>query len=188
MHTKTQSKMVRVSNFIIAYLNCVTLLVSLVAIGFSIWLNFNHSATLCQKVLQKPLLILGVCLLVVSILGLVGSLCRVSFVLWIYLFLLFLLIVGLLCFTLFAILVTNKNVSKALSGRGYKEIKSGDYTNWLQKYVVNEENWEEIKSCLVDTKFCQRLPTGKGADFYKYRLSHIQVLIFCLYPLYLISR
>ncbi|XP_049397320.1 tetraspanin-8-like [Solanum stenotomum] len=174
MHTKTQRKMVRVSNFIIAYLNCVTLLVSLVAIGFSIWLNFNHSATLCQKVLQKPLLILGVCLLVVSILGLVGSLCRVSFVLWIYLFLLFLLIVGLLCFTLFAILVTNKNVSKALSGRGYKEIKSGDYTNWLQKYVVNEENWEEIKSCLVDAKFCQSIPTGKGADFYKYRPSHIQ--------------
>lgn len=175
--------MVRVSNFIITFLNCVTLLVSLVAIGFSIWLNFNHSATLCQKVLQKPLLILGVCLLVVSILGLIGSLCRVSFILWIYLFLLFLLIVGLLCFTLFAILVTNKNVSKALSGRGYKEIKSGDYTNWLQKYVVNEENWGEIKSCLVDTKFCQHIPTGKGADFYKYRLSPIQVLIFCLYPI-----
>lgn len=175
--------MVRGSNFIITFLNCVTLLVSLVTIGLSIWLNFNNSSTLCQKVLQKPLLILGVCLLVVSILGLIGSLCRFSFILLIYLFLLFLLIVGLLCFTLFTILVTNKNVSKALSGRGYKEIKSGDYTKWLQKYVDNAENWGEIKSCLVDTKFCQRIPTDKGADFYKYRLSHIQVLIFCLYPL-----
>ncbi|CAN4086197.1 unnamed protein product [Withania somnifera] len=166
--------MVRVSNFIITFLNCVTLLISLLAIGFSFWFSFNSSPTLCQKVLQKPLIVLGVCLLVVSVLGLVGSLCRVTFVMWIYLFLLFLLIAGLLCFTLFTILVTNKNVSKALSGRGYKEIKTGDYTNWLQKYVVNEENWEDIKSCLIDTKFCQRLPTGKGVDFYKYSFSATQ--------------
>nr|XP_018626051.1 tetraspanin-8-like [Nicotiana tomentosiformis] len=122
------------------------------------WLHFNGSVTLCQKVFQKPLLILGISLLVVSVLGLVGSCCRVTFFLWIYLFLLFLLIVGLLCFSVFAILVTNKNVSRALSGRGYMEAKFGDYSHWLQKYVVNAENWEEIKSCLVDTKFCQRLP------------------------------
>ncbi|XP_016458063.1 tetraspanin-8 [Nicotiana tabacum] len=166
--------MVRVSNLIITFLNCVTLAVSLVAIGFSIWLHFNGSATLCQKVFQKPLLILGISLLVVSVLGLVGSCYRVTFFLWIYLFLLFLLIVGLLCFSVFAILVTNKNVSRALSGRGYMEVKFGDYSHWLQKYVFNAENWEEIKSCLVDTKFCQRLPTGKGADFYKYSLSATQ--------------
>ncbi|XP_060202986.1 tetraspanin-8 [Lycium barbarum] len=171
---KKKRKMVRLSNFIIALLNCVTLVASLAAIGLSIWLHINDSATLCLKVLQKPLLIVGVCLLVVSVLGLVGSLCQVSFILYIYLFFLFLLIVGLLCFTVFSILVTNKNVSKALSGRGYKEIKTGDYTKWLQKYVVKEENWEEIKSCLVDSKFCQRLPSGKGADFYKYSLSATQ--------------
>ncbi|KAF3674162.1 hypothetical protein FXO37_06533 [Capsicum annuum] len=166
--------MVRASNFIITFLNCVTLLASLVCLGFSIWFGFNNSATLCEKVLQKPLLLLGLCLLAVSVLGLVGSSCRVTFIMWIYLFVLFLLIVGLLCFTLFTILVTNKNVSKALSGKGYKEMKTGDYTKWLQKYVVNEENWKEIKSCLVDTKFCQRIPTGKGEKFYKYNLSATQ--------------
>nr|XP_009762072.1 PREDICTED: tetraspanin-5-like [Nicotiana sylvestris] len=68
--------MVRVSNLIITFLNCVTLAVSLVAIGFSIWLRFEGSATLCQKVFQKPLLILGISLLIVSVLGLIGSCCR----------------------------------------------------------------------------------------------------------------
>nr|XP_016461885.1 PREDICTED: tetraspanin-8-like [Nicotiana tabacum] len=110
--------MVRVSNLIITFLNCVTLAVSLVAIGFSIWLRFEGSATLCQKVFQKPLLILGISLLIVSVLGLIGSCCR---------------------------------------------------SMWF-----NAENWEEIKSCLVDTKYCQRLPTEKGADFYKYSLSATQ--------------
>ncbi|CAK9133817.1 unnamed protein product [Ilex paraguariensis] len=162
--------MVRVSNGLITFLNLVSLIISVAAIGYSLWL-YTHNGTLCQKVIQKPLLILGVSLLFMSLLGLIGSCCRVSFLLWIYLFVMFVLIVGLFCFTLFTIIVTNKGVGKAISGRGYKEYRLGDYSRWLQKYVVNGNNWDEIKSCLVDLHFCHKLAGEKAEEFYKHSLS-----------------
>nr|GMC74102.1 tetraspanin-8-like [Ipomoea batatas] len=83
--------MVRVSNAIIAFLNFLTLIVAVVGIGAAVWIQFNPSATLCQK-----------------------------------------------------------------------------------KYVVNAQNWDQIKSCLVDIRLCQHLANGKNADYYKHSLSATQ--------------
>ncbi|XP_019240810.1 PREDICTED: tetraspanin-8-like [Nicotiana attenuata] len=162
--------MVQVSNSIITF--------NLVNLGFSLVCLWPLDEEFpCRKLLQTPLLILGASLLVLSLLGFVGFGWRVTFFMWLYLFLLFLFMLGLLCFSAFTIMVTNKNVSRALSGKNYKDLfELGDYSHWLQKYVVNSENWEEIKSCLIDTEYCQRLPTGNGVDFYKYSLSAMQVI------------
>lgn len=149
--------MARPSNVIIIILNLLTLAAGLLAIGFSLWLINNNGST-CQKGLQKPVLYVGIALSVVSLLGLLGSCCKNTFILWIYLFLLFLLILGLICFTIFTIIVTNKGVGRALSNRGIDHFRLGDYSKWLQRYVVNGKNWDEIKSCMVDAHFCQRKP------------------------------
>ncbi|KAJ8536356.1 hypothetical protein K7X08_034757 [Anisodus acutangulus] len=117
------------------------------------WINSDR-ATLCQKVLEKPLLIAGVFLLVVSVLGLVFSLYRAgSIIQWICMVLLSLPFLGLVCF----MVCTTVTMSRAY----YREIKSGDYSNWLQKYLMNEEHWKEIKSRLFNWKIWQRIPTGK---------------------------
>nr|GLL22053.1 tetraspanin-8-like [Ipomoea trifida] len=88
--------MVRVSNAIIAFLNFLTLIVAVVGIGAAVWIQFNPSATLCQK-----------------------------------------------------------------------------------KYVVNAQNWDQIKSCLVDIRLCQHLANGKNADYYKHSLSATQPPTYC---------
>ncbi|CAK9147866.1 unnamed protein product [Ilex paraguariensis] len=64
-----------------------------------------------------------------------------------------------------------RGVGKVISGQGYKEYRLGDYSRWLQKYVVNGNNWDEIKSCLVDLHFCQRLSGEKAEELYKQSLS-----------------
>ncbi|XP_043714744.1 tetraspanin-8-like [Telopea speciosissima] len=46
---------------------------------------------------------------------------------------------------------------EVVSERGYKEFKLGDYSNWLQKRVNNTKNWNNIKSCLIDSKVCKSL-------------------------------
>ncbi|RAL41239.1 hypothetical protein DM860_010033 [Cuscuta australis] len=168
--------MVRVSNAVIGILNSLTLLLSVAAIGVAVWIEFNPGATLCQRVLLKPLVVLGISLLAVSVFGLIGSCFRVSFVLYVYLTVMFLLILGVAGFLVCAIVVTNKGAGSALSGKGYKGARLGDYSHWLQKYMVNAENWDEIKSCLVDVKFCQHLNDDqvKAVDFYKHGLSATQ--------------
>ena len=66
-----------------------------------------------------------------------------------------------------------------MSGKGYKEYRLGDYSNWLEKYVVNRKNWDEIRSCLIDAKICESLGNNNipqvPNEFYKKNLSPIQV-------------
>ncbi|KAG6382781.1 hypothetical protein SASPL_157510 [Salvia splendens] len=164
----------RVSNNLVGILNLVTLLLSIPIIGGGIWLS-KQANTECERFLDKPVIVLGVFVLLVSIAGLVGSCCRVTWLLWVYLLVMFLLILLLFCFTIFAFVVTNKGAGQALSDKGYKEYRLGDYSNWLQNRV--NDNWGKIRSCLEDSKICQKLLTDNStpaADFYKEHLSSLQ--------------
>ncbi|CAI9113440.1 OLC1v1014045C1 [Oldenlandia corymbosa var. corymbosa] len=166
--------MVRPSNVIVAILNVLILGLAILAIGFSFWFQFHSGSSLCQKVLYKPLLYLGLALLVISVFGLLGSCCGIKFFLWIYLAVMFFLILGLVCFMFFTLVVTNKRVGQAISNKGVNEHRLGDYSKWLQRYVVNADNWDEIKSCLADVHLCQQIDSGKSPDFYKKGLPLLQ--------------
>ncbi|KAM7483062.1 hypothetical protein LguiB_007645 [Lonicera macranthoides] len=166
--------MFRVSNVLITILNTITLIISIVAIGYSLWFSV-HDGSLCQRVIQKPLLFTGLFLMAVSLLGLIGACCRVQLILYLYLAVMFLSIVALICFTIFAVVVTNKGVGNVVSGKGYKEYRLGDYSHWLQKYVINAKNWEHIKSCLIDVRVCGSLDLHPmAADFYEKELPVLQ--------------
>ncbi|GAV69390.1 Tetraspannin domain-containing protein [Cephalotus follicularis] len=167
----------RISNNLVGILNFLTFLLSIPILAGGIWLSHNGK-TECEKFLDTPLIILGVCLMVVSLAGLVGACCRVSWLLWFYLLVMFLLIIVVFCFTIFAFVVTNKGAGEVLSGKGYKEYKLGDYSDWLQKRVNNTKNWNKIKSCLIDAKVCSSFSDKYANDtlteFYSENLSAIQ--------------
>nr|GMC61146.1 tetraspanin-8-like [Ipomoea batatas] len=167
--------MVRVSNNLLGILNILTFLISIPIIGGGIWLS-RQANTECERFLDKPVIALGVFIMLLSIAGLVGACCRVTWLLWIYLFVMFLLILLLFCFTIFAFVVTNKGAGEAVSGKGYKEYRLGDYSNWLQKRVNG--NWRRIRSCIEDSKVCKSL-IDQGSEtpvqsFYNQHLSALQ--------------
>ena len=169
--------MVRFSNSIIGILNFVTFLLSIPILAGGIWLA-NRGDSDCEKFLHMPVIAIGVFLMVVSLAGLVGACCRVSWLLWVYLFVMFFLILLLFCFTIFAFVVTNKGAGTAVSGKGYKEYRLGDYSNWLQNRVDKASNWKKIRSCIRDAKVCKSLADDSVNDladqFYQKHLSPIQ--------------
>ncbi|KAE8665325.1 Tetraspanin-9 [Hibiscus syriacus] len=116
--------------------------------------------------------------MLVSLAGLIGACCRVTWLLWLYLVVMSLLIVLGIVFTIFAFAVTNKGAGQALSERGYKEYRLGDYSDWLQKRVTDRKNWNKINSCLADSKVCtdfhDKYLNTSLTEFYQAHLSAIQ--------------
>jgi hypothetical protein len=173
--------MVRCSNGLLGLLNACVLVLAAVTLGGGVWLS-HRASTDCERFLERPVIVLGVLLLVLSLAGLAGSLCRASCLLWLYLLALFLLIVLLIvllfAFTVFAFVVTNRGAGWVVSGRGYKEYRLGGYSTWLQRRVENAENWAKIRSCLQDSKVCEKLGARKESlsQFVNTNLSPIQVL------------
>jgi len=170
----------RLSNNLIGILNFITFLLSIPILGAGIWLGQRADGTECERYLSAPVIAVGVFLLVVSLAGLVGACCRVTWLLWVYLLAMFVLILVLFCFTVFAFVVTNKGAGEAVSGRGYKEYRLGDYSNWLQKRVENTKNWDKIRSCLEDSKVCKKLQDKNETftQFISSDLSPIEVIIY----------
>ncbi|XP_041017582.1 tetraspanin-8-like [Juglans microcarpa x Juglans regia] len=169
--------MFRVSNNLVGILNLVTFLLSIPILVAGVWLS-NQADSECERWLEKPVIVLGVFLMLVSLAGLIGACCQVSWLLWFYLLVMFLLILLLTVFTIFAFAVTNKGAGEALSYRGYKEYRLGDYSNWLQNRVNNTKNWNKIKSCLHDSKVCSSFADKYLNDtveqFYAEHLSALQ--------------
>lgn len=171
--------MVRVSNFIVGFLNCCSLLAGLVAIAAALFF-YIHGGSHCQTTLANPLFVTGIVLVVVSLLGLTGSCCKVNFVLCLYLVVLFLLIVGVSVFTIFCVLITNESAGKTFSNIGIKGLKTWDFNNWLHDHFVKGENWNEIRSCLKDSKVCSQQHNGfdiRISDILHINMSPIQVIL-----------
>ncbi|XP_010429337.1 PREDICTED: tetraspanin-8-like isoform X2 [Camelina sativa] len=169
--------MVRCSNNLVGILNFLVFLLSIPILAGGIWLS-QKGSTECERFLDKPVIALGVFLMVVAIAGLIGSCCRVTWLLWVYLFVMFLLILLVFCITVFAFVVTNKGAGEAIAGKGYKEYRLGDYSDWLQNRVNNGKNWNKIRSCLVESKVCSKLE-AKFIDvpvnnFYQEHLTALQ--------------
>ncbi|CAN8304825.1 unnamed protein product [Cochlearia groenlandica] len=169
--------MVRVSNFIVGLANTLIMLAGASAIGYSVYMFMHQDVTVCESVVRAPLLTTGIILFVVSLIGVIGSCFKNNIALVTYLILLFVGIVALIVFSTFVFFVTNKGAGHVVSGRGYREYKTVDFSNWLNGFVGGKR-WFGIKGCLVEAKVCSDLsngPVNQIADaFYRKNLSPIQ--------------
>ncbi|KAD4888861.1 hypothetical protein R6Q59_034246 [Mikania micrantha] len=169
--------MARTSNILTTILNVMTLLLGIILITGGIWTSVHpDGATLCQKTFAKPYLFTGIFLVVLAVIGILGAFFRINTMLYIYSAVLFIIIVGLLAFAIFALVVTNKRIGKAVSNHGFKEYRFRDYSKWLQKHVVTDNNWGKIKSCLIDSHVCLAIARAKNAkEFYRSNLNALEM-------------
>lgn len=169
--------MVRFSNAVTGIVNILSAILALLVIGTGIFFYIHQTST-CQQFLQAPLLVTGVILFLVSLIGLLGSCARINVFLYIYLTLVFVFVLGLIGVTIFVFIVTNEGAGRAVSGRGYKEYRLGDYSHWLQNHLARGKIWDDLRTCMVDSNVCQKLASDHAlaADFNKMNLTPIEVI------------
>ncbi|KAJ8752351.1 hypothetical protein K2173_003987 [Erythroxylum novogranatense] len=167
--------MFRISTCLFYILNAILMILGFIAICYSLFLRLLGTSD-CQNALKNPLLIMGVFLFVVALVGFLGTCCKVTLVLWFYSLVMFIFVLGLIAFMVFAFVVTHKGAGETLAGIGYKEHRLGDYSNWLQNHFVDGKHWFEIRSCLINAEVCKSLGEGFDQDvaqFYQKKLSSL---------------
>lgn len=157
----------KLSNSVIGLLNLLTLLGSIPIIGGALWMARN--STTCEGFLQRPLLVVGFLVLLISLAGFVGACFDVAWALWLYLFVMLLLIATLLGLTIFGIVVASK------AGDG-GEHRLGDYSVWLRNRINNPRYWVTIRSCILGSNTCNQLSSWSPLNYLHKHITPIQVL------------
>ncbi|KAK6935989.1 Tetraspanin/Peripherin [Dillenia turbinata] len=152
----------RTSNHLIGLLNFLVFLLSIPIIGGGIWLSSRANNTDCMKFLQWPLIIIGVSIMIVSLAGFAGACYRNTFLMWLYLFVMFFIIGALIGFIIFAYAVTSKGSGRALMNKVYLDYYLEDYSGWLEERVADDSYWSKISSCIRDSKVCSKMGRSSG--------------------------
>lgn len=172
----------KISNNLLGLLNILIFLVSIPIVYFGIIANKTNSGGECLDLFRKPFLVVGVFVMVTSIFGIIGGCCRVPWILWTYLAIMFLVLLAYFSMWIFAFFVTWKpGGGTEILGTGHMEFKLNRYTEWMQMRVQDEKNWKKIKHCLILGDYCPSLMPGNGTslrDFNKEELGPVLVSIY----------
>lgn len=175
------------SNNVIGAINFVAVLLSIPVIGAGIWLA-TETDNSCVKILQWPVIILGILILIVALAGFIGGFWRVPWLLIFYLVAMLILIILLACLVVFIYMVTMRGSGHLEPSRAYLEYHLEDFSGWLRRRVRSSYKWERIKNCLSSTPMCAELNQSysMAQDFFNAHLNPLQVKLSSL--LILITR
>jgi len=168
-----ENKMSRFSNTLIGFLNLMTLLVSIPIIGGGLWMA--RSTATCESFLQRPLMVLGFVILLISLAGFIGACFHVVWALWVYLVVMLFLITALLAVTVFGFVVAGPGGGVEVPGRAYREYHLQSYSPWLRKRIENPQYWMTIRSCILGSKTCSKIVMWTPVDYLTRDMSPIQV-------------
>ncbi|KAI3748634.1 hypothetical protein L6452_11866 [Arctium lappa] len=161
-----------VSNTLIGFLNLLTLLASIPIIGGGLWMA--KSTATCESFLQRPLMVLGFVILLISLAGFIGACFHVVWALWVYLVVMLFLIAALLAVTVFGFVVAGPGGGVEVPGRTYREYHLQNYSPWLRKRIENPHYWMTVRSCILGSKACGKIVTWTPVDYWTRDMSPIQ--------------
>lgn len=170
------------SNNVIGAINFVAMILSVPIIGAGIWLA-TEADNSCVKILQWPVIILGILVLVVAIAGFIGGFWRIPWLLVVYLIAMLVLIILLACLVVFVYMVTVRGSGHLEPSRNYLEYRLDDYSGWLRRRVKSSYKWDRIRNCLSSTTLCAELNQSyrMAQDFFNAHLTPLQVHMHVLF-------
>lgn len=147
-------------------LNVVFGCAGVVILGIGIWMA-RHNATNCVHFLQAFCVGTGLFMLAIALAGLVGSFCRVTWLLYLNFGVMLGLLLAVLATTVFVLVVTSHGI-KAYVAESHKDALS----SWLTRQVDHR-----IASCTRNGEICHLVDYtySQSSSYYRPALSSLQV-------------
>ncbi|KAK1374974.1 Protein TORNADO like [Heracleum sosnowskyi] len=163
------------SNNVIGTINFVAMLLSIPVIGSGIWLAMEADNS-CVKILQWPVIILGILILMVALAGVIGGFWRIQPLVISYFIGMIILVILLACLVVFIHMVTARGSGHTEPSRSYKEYHLDDFSGFLRRRVRGSYKWDRIRSCLSSTSMCAELNQSyrMAQDFFNARITPLQ--------------
>ncbi|XP_074329350.1 protein TORNADO 2 [Apium graveolens] len=163
------------SNNVIGTINFVAMLLSVPVIGSGIWLAMEADNS-CIKILQWPVIILGILILIVGLAGVIGGFWRIQPLVIFYFIGMIILIILLACLVVFIHMVTARGSGHTEPSRSYKEYHLDDFSGFLRRRVRGSYKWDRIRSCLSSTSMCAELNQSyrMAQDFFNAHITPLQ--------------
>ncbi|KAK7386657.1 hypothetical protein VNO78_26991 [Psophocarpus tetragonolobus] len=159
------------SNNFIGAINFIAILLSIPIIGAGIWLT-TEPADSCVKILQWPVIILGILIFIVAMAGFIGAFWRIPHLLIFYLIAMLVLIVLLISLVIFTYAVTLRGHGNIEPNRSYLEYRIDDFSIWLRRRVRSSHKWKVLEIVLALQTYvlnwingCCKPPTKCGYTF-----------------------
>ncbi|WCJ22037.1 Tetraspanin-9 [Euphorbia peplus] len=153
----------RISIVLIGTINFIFLILGIIIVCNSLYLHAG-AGHYCEKHPHLPVIIVGAIMIVVSFIGLMGCCFKDTCLLMIYLSFIFMIILGIMAFTVFAFMIS---INKGMGGRlevtntnnNHQEYRLENFSKWLLK-IVEEKNWDRLKTCFVHSQLCNENVTS----------------------------
>ncbi|TXG54290.1 hypothetical protein EZV62_019546 [Acer yangbiense] len=177
------------SSNVIGAINFVAMLLSIPIIGAGIWLS-TQPDNACVKILQWPVIILGILILVVAVAGFIGGFWRIPWLLIFYLVAMLIMIILLACLVVFIYMVTVKGSGHLEPSRNYLEYHLDDFSGFLRRRVRSPYKWDRIRNCLSSTQMCSELNQNyrMAQDFFNAHITPLQVSFVFVYFCFIYFR
>ncbi|KAG0631019.1 hypothetical protein M758_1G221200 [Ceratodon purpureus] len=153
-------------------INVLALLAALALIALGIWLATRPGD--CEKYATVPVFLIGAGFLLVAALGLFGTWFLYLPILYTYLVLTFVILVGFLALSIFIFVVTQKGGGYNVPGQSFKEYNVNDYSDYVQHRLNKVSNWNHLKAVIAASDTCATFDQISPVDYPYSNLNSLQ--------------
>lgn len=146
------------------------------AFWFVTVMTLHYKTDECNRFVTTPGIFVSFSLLVMTLAGFYAAYFKSDCLFRIYLFIFFLWMFVVVAKAVFIFFLHKESNARLFPGTKIHEFRFEDYSGWVRRLVIKEDEWYRTRRCLVKDNVCNKLNQNMTAsEFYQMNLTPIQV-------------
>ncbi|VVB04030.1 unnamed protein product [Arabis nemorensis] len=150
------------------------------AFWFVTVVTLHYKTDECNRFVTTPGIFVSFSLLVMCLTGFYAAYYKSDCLFRIHFFIFFLWMFVVVAKAVFVYCLHKETHPRLFPGTKIHEYRFEDYSGWVRRLVIKEDEWYRIRRCLVKDNFCNKLFSNQNmsaSEFYQMNLTPIQKMI-----------